>query len=313
VSDNNHKTPPLPENGLYPIRTVSAVTGVNSVTLRAWERRYGLLEPRRTPKGHRLYTRDQIDRIGQVVKLLDQGIAISQVKPLLEQLGEPRPQAQAEKPPGKDIWQSYRQQLLEAIAGFDRPALDRLFDQVLSQHPADIVIQRLSVPVLQTLGARWKTSPAGIAEEHFFHAYLRNQIGARFHHLRTEAQGPLLVAACVAGEIHETGLLLFCLTAVAQGFRFIYLGANLPFEQLPTVVRRSGADAVVLSAVARQRGGVLTRLLPELVESLDVPLFCGGPAAAAGAKQIANSGAIPLDLDMNQALETVRLTLGKTD
>jgi len=53
--------------------------------------------------------------------------------------------------------------------------------------------------------------------------------------------------------------------------------------------------------------------LPELVESLDVPLFCGGPAAAAGAKQIANSGAIPLDLDMNQALETVRLTLGKTD
>ena len=55
--------PPLPAEGLYPIRTVAAVTGVNPVTLRAWERRYNLLSPTRTPKGHRLYTREQIEKL----------------------------------------------------------------------------------------------------------------------------------------------------------------------------------------------------------------------------------------------------------
>lgn len=67
----------------YPISEVSRITGVNSITLRAWERRYGLIEPIRTPSGHRLYTKEHIDRIIQAKALNDTGIPISQVKPLL--------------------------------------------------------------------------------------------------------------------------------------------------------------------------------------------------------------------------------------
>jgi len=67
----------------YPIRTVSSLTGVNAITLRAWERRYGLIKPVRTPSGHRLYTRTDIDMIHRIVALLDKGIAIGQVRTAL--------------------------------------------------------------------------------------------------------------------------------------------------------------------------------------------------------------------------------------
>ena len=78
------------EEELYPIRTVSSLTGVNSITLRAWERRYGLITPIRTPKGHRLYTQNDIDLIQQVLELLEKGISIGQVKDLsLIHISEP--------------------------------------------------------------------------------------------------------------------------------------------------------------------------------------------------------------------------------
>ena len=57
--------------GLYPIGTVADLTGVNAITLRAWERRYGLFEPVRKGSGHRLYTQEHIDLITRVVGMLD--------------------------------------------------------------------------------------------------------------------------------------------------------------------------------------------------------------------------------------------------
>mgnify|MGYP000620965887 FL=1 len=62
---------PATEEAVYPIRTISNLTGVNAVTLRAWERRYGLIRPKRTPKGHRLYTESDLERIKRVLELLD--------------------------------------------------------------------------------------------------------------------------------------------------------------------------------------------------------------------------------------------------
>ncbi len=71
--------------GVYPIRTVSELTGVNAITLRAWERRHGLFAPERTSKGHRLYSKQDILKIKLVLELLDQGISIGRVKHVLKQ------------------------------------------------------------------------------------------------------------------------------------------------------------------------------------------------------------------------------------
>ena len=296
----------LPEDGLYPIRTVSAVTGVNPVTLRAWERRYNLLEPRRTPKGHRLYTREQIDTIRRVVELLDRGIAISQVKPLLASgEGSEAPEESAAPAQLPDIWGPLVRDLLSAVAAFDDDALDHLYGEVLSLYPVDTVTSKLTIPVLETLGARWKAEPAGIAEEHFLNAYLRNRLGARFHHLSKDRHGPRLVAACFPGEQHETGLLLFCLSAAARGYGIIYLGANMPLEELPEVAERTDAVAVILSATARPRPALLNEQLPDLVHQLRVPLFVGGRATCRHEKQIAAAGAFSVGTEIPDAIRII--------
>ncbi|WP_455375931.1 MerR family transcriptional regulator, partial [Kaarinaea lacus] len=195
------------EEELYPIRTVSSLTGVNSITLRAWERRYGLITPIRTPKGHRLYTQTDIDLIQQVLELLDKGISIGQVKDYLKGKG-----AQTINETATDPWSNYQRRMLNAIVRFDTNGLDQTYNDALSLYPIDLVTKHLVFPLLKELGVRWAEKEGSIAEEHFFGAYLRNKLGARFHHHAANQDGPLLVAACLPGEHHEVGLMLFCLS-----------------------------------------------------------------------------------------------------
>src|SRR5690606_41319884 len=99
---------------LLPIRDVARLTGVNPVTLRAWERRYGLIQPQRTPKGHRLYTREDIERVEQVLQWLNRGVPVSQVRELLD-----RPEASEAPPADAGAWAGPRGQLAAAAEAAD--------------------------------------------------------------------------------------------------------------------------------------------------------------------------------------------------
>jgi DNA-binding transcriptional MerR regulator/methylmalonyl-CoA mutase cobalamin-binding subunit len=294
---------------LYPIRTIAAMTGVNAVTLRAWERRYNLIRPQRTPKGHRLYTRQDIDLINKVVKLVKQGIAISQVGNYLSNQATLDERAQ----PGEDPWQVYQEHMLSAVHHFDDRALDHIYNDALSLYPASLVTSRLIIPMLKTLGERWDEVEAGIAEEHFFAMFLRNKLGARFHHLNEQGNGPTIVAACIPGEFHEVGLLLFCLSLVSHGFRIVLLGANTPLQDLPVVVARSSAQAIVLSASSRPPRKFFQEQLAPLVTAVRIPVYLGGSASLGYQEQTQAAGAITLGGDYQTAIETLSARLGMRD
>jgi DNA-binding transcriptional MerR regulator len=292
---------------LYPIRTVSSLTGVNAVTLRAWERRYGLIQPQRTPKGHRLYTREDIERIERVLTLLNQGISISQVKPLVEDnLATAAPLSGAAY---SDEWQRYRDRLLQAIERFDEHALDAAYNDALSLYPVDLVIRNLATPLLRHLGEHWKDHAAGIAEEHFFSTYLRNKIGTRIHHINARGTGPRLLVACLPGEYHEIGMLFFALTAASHGYRVLLLGANLPLAQIPPVLDLQRCDAVVLSCSSRPGRGLLDTQLPELVKTVDVPVFVGGRITLRHTEDIDRAGAIACGEDFQGALQQIAASI----
>lgn len=285
------------EDGLFPIRTVSSLTGVNSVTLRAWERRYGLLQPVRTAKGHRLYSQADIDRVNRVVELLDKGVGISQMKAHLE----------SRQPPGASSgpWGDYQQRMLNAVVRFDDQGLEGAYNDALSLYPIEMVTRELILPLLRQLGERWATAEGSVAEEHFFGAYLRNKLGARFHHEASRARGPKLVAACLPGEHHEVGLLLASLTVMAHGYRVVLLGGDTPLTELPVVAQRCDAAAVLLSAAIDPAPQVLEHDLPRLVQTLTIPVFVGGPASLRHNDAIQRAGAIPLGSDMQQALARI--------
>jgi DNA-binding transcriptional MerR regulator len=289
---------------MLPIRTVANLTGINPVTLRAWERRYNLITPQRTPKGHRLYTQDDVDLIKQVLELLDQGISISQVKPLLEQ--SPGRQPETMSPESGDVWKNYQQTMLHAVEHFDEHVLDSTYNDALSLYPVDVVNQRLVSPLLRIIGERWKERDTGIAEEHFFSVYLRNKLGARIHHLNQRSNGQLLILACLPGEYHEIGLLLFALATVNFGYRVLILGSNTPLDQVPAVLLKQPSCAgVVLSGSARPSRGLFESELPQLVKSSAVPVFVGGQTASKHQKKVEATGAVCLGESISAGLRSM--------
>lgn len=294
---------------LFPIRTVSELTGVNSITLRAWEHRYGLIEPVRKSSGHRLYTQEDIDLINRVVGLLDRGMRIGQVN--AEMLSATHSEESGPEE-NQGHWQRYINGMIAAIICFDERSLERIYAEVLSFYPVRIVTEKLMSPLLAELGERWVSGRGSVAEEHFFGFYLRNKLGARFHHRSQNQTGPKLLLACLPGDLHEIGLLLFALEACDHGYQTVLLGANMPLEELPAAVRKTGCEALVLSGVIEPKKAIFKEQLPRLVRELSVPVFLGGPVTATSFDVLKKSGAHLIGTGIETSLRQISKCLKAT-
>lgn len=293
------------QSGLYPIRTVAHLTGVNAITLRAWETRYGIVKPQRKASGHRLYNQDQVDRIHRVVALLDRGMRISEVRAYFEREHSGR-RASAETAShsggDRDPWRRLMNGMLAAIVRFDEEALEAVHNEALSQYRIQEVTRRLVSPLLVELGRRWSSGEGSIAEEHFFGFYLRNTLGARFHHRGRSGRGPRLLMACVPGERHEIGLLLLALGVNDAGYRPIILGADMPLEELALAADKTGCAAIVLSGLMELSDEMLKDKLPALAAAAAVPVVMGGNASVDYLDALRRCGIESLGADMDTGL-----------
>jgi len=296
-------------SGLYPIGTVASLTGVNPVTLRAWERRHGLFEPIRTPSGRRLYRHDDIVMISRVVGLLERGMRIGQVKAELESMQSDEAERAGD---GGEPWSTLRERMTAAIIRFDEDSLEANYNEALSLYPIDVVTRELMTPLLVGLGDRWKSGTGSIAEEHFFGLYLRNKLGARFHHRPPNHHGKRLLVACLPDEQHENGLLLLSLALHERGYRPVLLGANMPLEEIPFAARQARCVAVVLSGSIEPRTDVLDDLLPRVVAECGVPLVVGGMVSVRWHKAILEAGALPVGDDLEQGIRKIDSLLAES-
>jgi DNA-binding transcriptional MerR regulator len=287
---------------VYPIRTVSDLTGVNAITLRAWERRYGLFEPIRKASGHRLYTQEHIDLINRVVGLLERGMRIGQVKPYLE-ADQARSEGETER--DGDAWSRYLNHMVASVIQFDEAGLEETYGEALSLYPVEAVTENLLTPLLRELGRRWEQGEGSVAEEHFFAFYMRNKLGARFHHRVRTRRGPTLLLACLPGDRHETGLLLFALAANEAGFVTVMLGADMPLDELPAAARKTRCEAIVLSGMVRPAARTMNTELPTLVAQAGVPVFIGGRVSVIEHDQFKRVGAGPLGTDVAKGIRQV--------
>ena len=291
----------------FPIRAVSEITGVNSVTLRAWERRYGLIKPMRTPKGHRLYSEQDIELIQEILDRLSQGMSISQIaRDILDKTS-------VDEADNADAWSLYCQRMIKAIVNFDEHALDAVYNDAMSLYPVDIVTTRLIMPLLEELGHRWEIQSGSVAEEHFFSVYLRNKLGARFHHQNLRNSGPKLIMACLPGEHHEFGILLFALTAHSKGYQVILLGADLPVSELKHVAERTDSQGIVLAGSASLNCAAISEDISVLISTLSIPVFIGGDVSHTCRDDITNAGAHPLGHDIAGSLYTIAHSLNRSN
>jgi DNA-binding transcriptional MerR regulator len=175
------------DEGWLPIREVARQTGVNAVTLRAWERRYGLIVPQRTPKGHRLFSVEHVQRILTILTWLNRGVAVSQVKQLLD-----TPHAFTESI--ESDWQVLRQTLLQAVTHLNERTLDDTINQAIALYPPRTLCEQLLMPLLAKLEQRWQGQFGAQMERVFFYSWLRSKFGARIYHNNRQLRtAPLLL------------------------------------------------------------------------------------------------------------------------
>ena len=287
----------------FAIRVLSERTGVGASTLRAWERRYGLLSPERTPKGHRLYSDQDVERVERVVALLDEGHPLSAVARRIKARTEPE-REKGEGAPQKNLWDGYLGRTLDAVRDFSSERVEAIHNEASSLYPVELVTERLIEPVLSELGRGWRERESGIAEEHFYASWLRNRLGARFHHALNQAAGVRIVCAGVPGSHHEIGLMLFSISALTRGYRVLYFGPDLPLEQIPAVVRRSGARGVVLASRTEIPEGMDGRLAA-LIPQVGVPVLLGGPVSDRPVERFEAAGGVRLGPRIGVALKVL--------
>jgi DNA-binding transcriptional MerR regulator len=297
------KTIDNPEEKLYTIGTVSKLTGVGAITLRVWERRHGLIRPVRKESGHRLYTRNHIDQINRITALTQGGLRISQINPeMLESDTDSESGAETDS----DVWKDYLNSMIAAAISLDEDRLEEIYNTALSLYPINLVTRKLLTPLLIELGIRWASQQSGVAEEHFFAFYLRNKLGARYHHRPRGNNGLRLLLAGLPGEHHEIGLLLFALAAHETGYSVIPLGANMPMDELGKIAEKKGCSAILLSGAIEPSERTLTRDLPLLVDQAKVPVMIGGLASVYCCDAIVRAGAEALGRDIDHGLERLK-------
>lgn len=256
---------------LLRIGELSRRVGVPVESLRAWERRYGLLAPSRTQGGFRLYGEDDVARVLAMRANLDRGLFAAEAARLalaedvVEDVSSPAPVVDASK-------------LAAALDHFDEAGAQQALDALFATLTIDVVLRDVLLPYLHDLGERWESDEASVAQEHFASNLLRGRLMAL---ARTwdRGAGPRALLACVEGERHDLPLVGFGLALRGHGWRISYLGADTPVASIVEAARELSPDAVVVSGTVAGAFDAVATQLREV--ALHAPLHLAGAAADA--------------------------------
>ena len=261
--------------GLLRIGELSRRSGVSPELLRAWERRYGLLEPTRSTGGLRLYSAADLDRVRAMQQHLAEGLAAAEAAALAA-AAEPRADQAVPFSPA-----AARRDLDASLSRFDDARAHTVLDELLSTATLDSILSDVLIPFLHELGERWERGEITVAQEHFASSMLRGRLLGLARGW-DRGIGPRVLLACAPGERHDLGLIAFGLALRARGFRILYLGADTPIESIAQTARAARLHAVVVSAVSPERFKEIAGALRELAGKYPVYLGGAGATAAGG-------------------------------
>jgi DNA-binding transcriptional MerR regulator/methylmalonyl-CoA mutase cobalamin-binding subunit len=262
----------------YPLRAAARITGLSPELLRAWERRYRVVVPLRTPGGTRRYRAADLEKLRLVKAAVDAGHRIGNVA----RMEDDELRRCALNLPATSQSQPQIQEVLAAVERIDSAETQRLLSFQLSALGPVRFARQIARPLVHEIGARWDRGELGIASEHMATSVLRSMFGAALQPSAASAMGPRILFATPSGEPHELGLQMAALTAMGAGADTLYIGADLPVEDLVSSAVQTEAVGVALSLVTIPEADARS-YLEALREALpgDVHIWIGGHAATA--------------------------------
>ena len=276
---------------LVRIGELSRRTGVSPELLRAWELRYGLLEPSRTVGRFRLYSEADIALVHRMRANLDAGLSASEAARVA--LAD---RSQVDSPGLREA----ADDLARSLESYDDVGAQAALDMLLAGFSLDAVVREVLVPYLHAVGERWQRGELSVGQEHFISNLIRGRLLALSRGW-DRGVGPRAVLASAEGDQHDLPVLLFGVLLRTHGWRITFLGANTPVASLTETVRAVSPDVVVITGTVQ---GVFDPLVEQLREvAREAPVYLAGPAADEDLARQAD--AMHLDRDLVEATSSV--------
>ena len=310
------------EGAVHPIQVVSKRTGLRADVIRAWERRYGAVAPSRSETGRRMYTGEDVERLALLGRATRSGRRIGDVArlelPALRNLVDEDERAAAvisatapSPKAGSEV--DLVDVALADVAGMDAAALEHHLFEASVKLTIPIMLDGLISPLFRRIGREVRAGRLRIAHEHMATAVARSFLGAlRATADPSQVTGPHIIVATPAGQVHELGALMGALAAASQGWRVIYLGPDLPADEIAAAATQTGAGVIALSIMCAEADPRLREELLRLRRHLpDAVIFAGGVAAESGfpALQEIEAQTVNNFAEFRVALDAARLTL----
>ncbi len=297
----------------YPIAIAARRSGLSQHVIRAWEKRYGAIEPTRSDTQRRLYSDDEIERLQLLRRATLCGHRIGNIATLptddLRKLAIADTSQNPPAAPLPDTADTMKTACMEAIQRLDSAGLDRILQTGLTSLGRGPLMQRVLIPLITEIGEKWEHGTIRVAHEHCATSVIRTVLGNFVHAHSATSNAPVLIATTPTGQLHELGALIAGSVAADRGWKVIYLGASLPPEEIAGAFRLSNADALALSIIYPADDPALPQHLRAVRRLLaEAPIIAGGNSAASYAATLSEIGAtictnIP---ELTHALDAIR-------
>ena len=273
----------------YPIKVVSQMTGLSVFVIRAWEKRYSVVTPSRTETNRRLYSEEDIEKLRILSEAVQRGhniggIARLSTKEIQAVLDRNHTGSTTSEDSSVDMLsdaETIINNCVEAIKAYDAKTLETLLFKASSKMSQPQLIENLIIPLVYKVGDMWHEGLLRVANEHLASAVIRSFLANLIDQHNPSENAPVVISATPRGQDHELGALIAGVTAAAAGWKVIYLGPNLPVEEIAAVTDSLEAKVVALSIVYPSDDPQLKMDLLNLNRMLssNVSLIVGGRAS----------------------------------
>ncbi|HWJ09150.1 MAG TPA: MerR family transcriptional regulator [Nocardioides sp.] len=300
---------------MYTIKHASRLTGISEATLRAWERRYGLVTPHRSPSGYRLYDKESVARILAARQLVDAGWAPAEAAravregdvPALTTEGADRtgPALEATTPPpkGRGAALEAMEEFLRSAADMDVGGVEHSLDRAFGLGSFEHVVESWLFPTLTALGEAWAAGSIDVAGEHMASAAVHRRLSAAYAASGRRHRGPVVAVGLPSGSRHELGALAFAAALQRLGVNALFLGADVPVNSWAAVAHKPRIAGVVLAVVRSSDCDAAARIVDRLKDIPSEELFVA--IGGAGACHLATDDVHTLPASITAAAEWV--------
>jgi|GEM_PF-558686 len=245
----------------FNIKAVSKLTGIGIHTIRAWERRYSAISPKRSETNRRKYSEEEVNKLKLLARATKNGFNIGNIANLsIEKI---------EELIGKDVdtlepndvnvnknssnaenkFDLLMDESITKIKNFDTEGMEKILSRSLIDNSKQTTILNFIIPLLEKVGELWAGGELRIMHEHFISSLLRTTLGTFLERNSNSPNAPKLLTTTLPGFQHELGALIASILSLDAGWNSIFLGANLPSEEISASANQLKAHAILISLV----------------------------------------------------------------